>query len=106
MSEQTSPAYGVGSFCWNELYSSDLKKAAEFYQGLVGWKFTEHGQTHDYHMIMLGDQVIGGAMDISKPEYGGMPSCWGYYIDVQNCDDTVARQGAGGSGTQIADGCA
>jgi predicted enzyme related to lactoylglutathione lyase len=45
----------------------------------------------DYNMIMVGEQAIGGAMDVSKPEFGGMPSCWGYYIDVENCDRTVER---------------
>jgi predicted enzyme related to lactoylglutathione lyase len=27
-----------GSFCWNELYTRDPKKAADFYSALFGWK--------------------------------------------------------------------
>ncbi|MCB9935369.1 MAG: VOC family protein [Planctomycetes bacterium] len=91
MSEQPKVAFGPGSFCWNELYTTDLKKAAKFYEKVLGWKFVPHGEMGGYNMIMVGDRAVGGAMDISKPEFGGMPSCWGYYIDVEDCDQTVER---------------
>ncbi|MCB9896325.1 MAG: VOC family protein [Planctomycetes bacterium] len=91
MSEQPKPAYGVGSFCWNELYTNDLKKAGDFYKKVLGWNFVPHGEMGGYNMILLGDKAVGGAMDISKPEFGGMPSCWGYYIDVEDCDKSVER---------------
>ncbi|MCA8913285.1 MAG: VOC family protein [Planctomycetes bacterium] len=99
MSEQPKPAFGVGSFCWNELYTTDLKKASEFYEKVLGWKFDAHEEMGGYNMIMVGDKSVGGAMDISAPEFGGMPSCWGYYIDVENCDDTVER--AKGLGAEV-----
>jgi predicted enzyme related to lactoylglutathione lyase len=89
--QQPQPAYGVGSFCWNELYTPDLKKAKTFYEKVLNWKFVAHGDMGDYNMIMVGKEAIGGAMDTSKPEFGGMPSCWGYYVDVENCDKTVER---------------
>ena len=97
MSEQPKPAYGPGSFVWNELYTKDLKRAGEFYGKVLGWKFMPHGDMGDYNMIMLGDKAIGGAMDISKPEFGGMPACWGYYIDVEKCDESVERAKALGA---------
>ena len=38
----------VGEFCWNELMTSDTKKAQEFYQDVFGWtsKKLDMGKFH------------------------------------------------------------
>ena len=40
-----------GAFCWNELYTTDPRKAAEFYFGLFGW-------TRDARHMDFGEYVI------------------------------------------------
>ena len=43
-----------GSFCWNELYTTDPSRAAEFYMGLFGWtkdsKPHGHGRVRDLQL--------------------------------------------------------
>jgi uncharacterized protein len=89
--QKPNPAFGIGSFVWNELMTTDAKKAEKFYSKLLGWKFEPHGPGGEYWMITDGKKGVGGMMDISKPMWGGMPSCWGYYIDVEKCDETAKR---------------
>jgi uncharacterized protein len=78
------------SMSWNELVSTDLDAAKAFYAGLFGW----NGQTQEmeggmqYTVWLLGEGGVGGAMDPPMP---GMPSFWGVYFAVEDCDATVAK---------------
>ena len=54
-----------GEFCWNELMTSDTKKAKEFYGALLGWEAQDYpmeGMT--YTMFKKNDKDIGGMMQI------------------------------------------
>lgn len=90
MSEQPKPAYGPGSFCWNELYSKDYKASQKFYEAVLGWKFEPWGPG-GYWMIKVGDKSVAGLMDTDKPEWAQLPNMWGYYIDVENIEQTARR---------------
>lgn len=82
--------YGTpGAFSWNELMTGDAKAATAFYGSLFGWTFDtmDMGQG-PYHVIKVGGTAIGGMM--SKPD-PNMPSCWGSYVTVANCDETAAK---------------
>jgi predicted enzyme related to lactoylglutathione lyase len=97
MSEQPNPAYGPGSFVWQELCTRDVKQSQDFYGKVFGWKFEPWGPPGAYWMIKAGDNGVGGMMDVSNPEVGQMPPCWAYYIDTDNVDKTSGRvEGLGG----------
>ncbi|HVE66168.1 MAG TPA: VOC family protein [Thermoanaerobaculia bacterium] len=80
-----------GSFCWNELYTADPARAADFYTGLFGWtkdvRPMEHG---DYVIFSFGDRMAAGMMKIPK-EWGPIPPHWTVYFAVDDCDRTVEK---------------
>ncbi len=79
------------SLTWNELMTTDVDAAKAFYGGLFGWRgdtVQMGGEGPPYTLWMLGDAGIGGAM---PPPMEGMPSFWGVYFSVADCDATVAK---------------
>ena len=80
-----------GAFSWNELSTPDPKAATEFYGSLFGWRFEtmDMGQG-PYHLIKVGDTSVGGLM-APPPGAEGMPPCWGAYVTVAQCDETVTK---------------
>jgi uncharacterized protein len=105
MSENAKPAFGPGSFCWHELHTRDVKKAQEFYSKVLGWKFEPWGPPGQYWMIATDADpgpdkmrnIVGGFMGMDDPQWGELPSHWGYYIDLDNVDETAGRvEGLGG----------
>jgi predicted enzyme related to lactoylglutathione lyase len=77
----------AGAFSWNELMTPDVPKAAAFYKQLFGW---EAAPTPDgsYTEFKLDGQSIGGAMNPPMP---GIPTVWGIYFSVDDCDATVEK---------------
>ncbi len=94
MSEQKMPARG--SFCWNELATTDSEAAMRFYKALLGWEVQRsnvvdesEGQT-PYHEIVVGGESVGGIYKMG-PEFQGAPSHWMAYVAVEDVDER-ARQ--------------
>ena len=98
MSEMKMPANG--SFCWNELATTDLDAAQNFYQALLGWELKQSQATGTcegsegggmvYNEIVVGSQHVGGMYKMG-PEFGGAPSHWVAYVAVDDVD-AKARQ--------------
>jgi predicted enzyme related to lactoylglutathione lyase len=86
-----SGIYNVpGSFCWNELATTDAGKAKEFYTGVFGWGAdTQNFGPMEYTMWINGDRPGGGMFQIT-PEMGPMPPHWLVYFAVDDCDAKVA----------------
>ena len=89
---QKSPAPGtVGTVGWNELYTSDLSVAWDFYSKLFRWtKGTPHdmGPMGIYQLFQIDGKDAGGVMK----KMDSMPmSMWGYYFNVEGMDNAVAR---------------
>jgi uncharacterized protein len=82
-----SGIYNVpGSFCWNELGTTDTQKAGDFYTGLFGWTRDDmSGGPVEYTMFKNGDRGAGGMFKIT-PEMGPMPPNWLVYFAVDDCD--------------------
>lgn len=93
MAEEGKPAFGIGSFMWNEMKSRDLAKAKDFYAKVCGWSYEEKdmGPGGIYTMIKAGDKYIGGAMPMEGPDWGELPSHWSYYLDVEDVDSSAAK---------------
>lgn len=82
----------LGEFCWNELATSDVHAAKEFYGTLLGWKFTDHDMgTMTYTMIQVGDDAFGGIWAIPKDKSEEIPPHWMGYILVEHLETTVEQ---------------
>jgi len=87
----------TGTFCWDELWTTDRKKAAEFYKSLFGWGAKEGsmGEQGIYTEWQNGGQSIGGMMEIT-PEMGPIPPNWLPYVMVDDCNATAEKATATG----------
>ena len=90
MSEMKMPANGA--FCWNELATTDLEAAQNFYKTLLGWEIKENPPANGmvYNEIVAGGQHVGGIYKMG-PEFGQTPSHWMAYVAVDDVD-AKARQ--------------
>jgi predicted enzyme related to lactoylglutathione lyase len=98
MSEQTMPANG--SFCWNELSTTDSDAAINFYTTLLGWEIKKSDAAAAcegseappmvYNEIVVGGQHVGGIYKMG-PEHGGAPSHWMPYVAVEDVDAKAAQ---------------
>jgi uncharacterized protein len=77
-----------GAWSWNELTTPDIPKAAEFYNKVLGWTSETHAGAMPYTEFKVDGNSIGGAMNPPMP---GMPTAWGIYFTVDDCDATVAK---------------
>ena len=90
-----------GAFCWNELYTTDPKKAADFYRGLFGWsKDARHMDYGEYVIFNQGGRQMCGMMQIAK-EWGPVPPHWLVYFAVADCDASVAKATSLGAKTTM-----
>ncbi len=82
-----------GSFTWNELITSDLAAAREFYRKVFGFgeEAMETGGGPEYYVFKVGDHEVAGAMP--KPEMipAEVPSFWNTYFSVADTDATLTR---------------
>ena len=86
-----------GAFSWNELMTSDIDAAKQFYSELLGWSLQDvdmGGMT--YTLAKVGDTEVAGMLT-TPPEAGNLPPSWGSYVTVDNIDERVARAEALGA---------
>ena len=82
-----------GSFCWQELATTDLDAAQNFYKALLGWEIKEGtapGGGMVYNEIVVAGRHVGG-MYKTGPETGGAPSHWMAYVAVDDVDASAAK---------------
>ena len=98
----------VGALCWNELATSDVDGAEEFYSALFGWEIERDDS--GYVTCRNGGHLNGGISALTDDEAGaGVLPNWGVCFAVSGADDAVARAGQLGGlvaipGTDIAIG--
>jgi len=85
-------------FCWNDLATTNVAAAKEFYSKSFGWTFSDHqiGDT-TYSMVKCGDKEIAGIWQIPQDQESHIPPHWMSYILVDNLlnsIDTVKKHGA------------
>jgi predicted enzyme related to lactoylglutathione lyase len=80
----------VGSFCWDELLTTDTAAAAKFYKELYGYTVEEKnmGPMGTYRVLKRGDRETAGIM--SKP-MAEVPTHWTAYVHVVNVDESAKR---------------
>lgn len=78
-----------GMFCWQELMTSNVDQAENFYQGLFGWDYdTMDMGEMNYTLIKNQGNDIGGMMML-PPEMKDVPPHWKTYFTVTNIDETI-----------------
>ena len=75
-----------GQFYWNELITSDVEKAKDFYARTLGWTYEAMEMSDgEYSIIKLGESMVGGMMQ-TPPDMRGAPVMWYSYVSVDNVD--------------------
>jgi uncharacterized protein len=78
-----------GSWCWNELMTTDPDRSVEFYKAIGGF---EHERQEmgpmTYHVLKRDGKPRAGIMKSDKPN---VPVAWLPYVQVGSCDRSVDR---------------
>lgn len=81
-----------GEFCWNELATSNLKAAKDFYGKVFGWEFADHDMGEmTYTMIKINDKECAGIWAIPKDKEKQIPSHWLAYILVDSLEASLEK---------------
>jgi uncharacterized protein len=83
----------TGAMAWNELNTRDPEAAKSFYGDVFGWSFEEkeYEGTGTYTAILLGEDTVGGLLDITDRVPAEVPAHWLVYFDVEDADTTVEK---------------
>jgi predicted enzyme related to lactoylglutathione lyase len=74
----------AGTFCWDELLTTDPEAALAFYKAIYGWTTTDMEMpTGKYYVLHSGDSMSGGAMKLPMPE---IPPHWQSHVAVADLD--------------------
>ncbi|MEQ1828433.1 MAG: VOC family protein [Pirellula sp.] len=80
-----------GTVCWTELATSDMGKAESFYSSVFGWTLKQSEiPGMDYTEFSNGGKPIGGLMKLTD-HMVGVPSHWGIYFMVEDCDAMASK---------------
>ena len=82
---------GFGSFCWQQLNTTDLATAEAFYTKLFGWesKRDDMGAFGPFAVIRNAGQEVASLMQ--TPEGAGSQSHWLSYVWVENLDASFEK---------------
>ena len=87
----------IGTFCFDELLTTDPDAAARFYGAVFGWTTTQHdfGKWGTYTLFRSGSKDAGGMLKMPA-DATGRPA-WLPYVLVASVDEQAARvPGLGG----------
>lgn len=74
-----------GTFTWNELATTDLAKAREFYTSLFGWGVDAEAG-HDAAIFTVDGDIVCGAHAAGEGEF----PAWSVWFAVEDCDASAA----------------
>jgi predicted enzyme related to lactoylglutathione lyase len=82
-----------GKFAWNELATTDIKRAIDFYTETLGWTFERFGLPDGaYWVAKSGDAVVGGIGGLdTAAEPGAEKSTWTAFVRVTDMDVRFAK---------------
>lgn len=82
----------MGEFCWNELATSNVQAAKDFYGKVFGWQFSDHEMGDmTYTMIKHNDKEFAGIWAIPKAKAKEIPPHWMAYILVESLDKSLEK---------------
>jgi predicted enzyme related to lactoylglutathione lyase len=82
-----------GAYCWNELVTSDIPAAADFYAAVFGWQTqtVPAGDGPDYTMFATGPEPEDGIAGALNPPMAGIPPYWAVYFAVADLDAALEQ---------------
>ncbi|BBD09875.1 VOC family protein [Desulfovibrio ferrophilus] len=87
-----------GMFSWNELMTTNVEEAKEFYAELFDWQYEEApmegGGT--YHVAVVDGVQVGGMFERPANIPEGLPAHWRSYVTVDDVDECADMAGAMG----------
>jgi predicted enzyme related to lactoylglutathione lyase len=93
MGERTQ--YTPGTFCWEELTTTDQDAAKSFYGALLGWEYDDRpvgDGGYVYSMAQVGGKNVAAiALQPDQQRESGVPPMWNSYVSVVDADATAAR---------------
>lgn len=83
----------TGAMNWNELNTRDPEAAKSFYGEVFGWSFEEkeYEGAGAYTAIVLGEDTVGGMIDITDRVPAEVSAHWLIYFAVENADATIEQ---------------
>jgi uncharacterized protein len=91
-----------GTVVWNELNTRDPEGAKAFYGAVFGWTFEERQFENGlYTGLKLGENTVGGMIDITGRAPDEVPAHWLVYFAVDDTDATVAKATDSGGGVAL-----
>jgi uncharacterized protein len=93
----------IGAPCWIDLLTSDTRRAADFYNEILGWSAGEPSeQFGGYFMFMRDGVPMAGCMQFADgaPGMEG-PNQWGVYLSVADTNATVEKAVARGGALRV-----
>ena len=94
-----------GALTWNELVTRDLAAATEFYTKVFGytWEVVDTGEGGPpYQLFKVGENVVGGAMQMDDRWPAEIPPHWMLYFAVEDVDAVAAAAERLGGAVQVA----
>jgi uncharacterized protein YndB with AHSA1/START domain/predicted enzyme related to lactoylglutathione lyase len=85
-----------GTFCWNELLTTDTAGATGFYTKLFGWKTEAFAGPTKYTLFTQNGAKVAGLMQRPCED---MPPHWLAYVEVKSVDESLAQ--ASGLGAKV-----
>ena len=82
-----------GTVVWNELMTRDYEGSKAFYASVFGYTYEEVGEGFTYATIKRASdgEVVGGLGEFPSDAPADVPSHWGVYFMVDDCDASVAK---------------
>lgn len=92
------PAPTTGLFGWNELITSDIEAAKQFYGALFGWtpETKPIAPGWNYTLFKLGEVTVAGMFGIT-PEMGPIKPHWLSYVFSADIEADLAKAKAAGA---------
>lgn len=82
----------IGQFCWNELATTNVQAAKDFYGKIFGWEFVDHNMGEmTYTMVKMNNKDLAGIWSIPKDKQQEIPPHWMAYILVANVEETLKK---------------
>jgi predicted enzyme related to lactoylglutathione lyase len=89
-----------GAVVWNELNTRDPEAAKAFYGAVFGWSSEDQEfETGTYTSLKVGEDTVGGMIDITGRAPDEVPAHWLPYFAVDDVDTTLEK--AKGSGAEV-----
>jgi predicted enzyme related to lactoylglutathione lyase len=93
----------IGAPCWIDLLTSDVVRARDFYNEILGWSAGEASEQFGGYFMFMHDGVpMAGCMQ-HTPGAPGMegPDQWGVYLSSTDTKATVEKAIAGGGSLRV-----